>query len=137
MTALSSRLALLLCSLLAIASLCACGPEDDNTTSNNTTTQNNKTTGELTNPLAGDGAAAAAGEQLFKDKGCQTCHGTDGSASQVANSKALSDTATKDDAFVYTTIADGVSGTSMAGYKSQLSENEIWQIVTYIRTYAN
>ena len=135
MNALSSRIALSLLTLLALTTLFACGPEEENNTS---TTQNNTTTGELKNPLAGDSAAAAAGEQLFKDKGCTGCHGTDGSAGQFANNKALSDTAAnKDDAFIYTTISEGVSGTSMAAYKSQLSENEIWQVVTYIRTYAN
>lgn len=134
-----SRVALLLCSFLTITSLCACGPEDENNaTSNNKTAQNNNTGGELTNPLAGDADAAAAGAELFEEQFCQTCHGSDGSASAPANNKALADTAAnQDDTFLYNVIAEGVEGTSMAGYKSKLDENQIWQLVTYIRTYAN
>ena len=131
----------LLCasSLLLCCSLSACGPEEDNA-SNNTT----PTPPDLTNPKAGDVGAAAAGEELYGDNGCAGCHMVDGSASDAAKGKALSDTAAnKSDGYIFTIIkggsealkgVEGIEG-GMPPYAA-LSDEEVWELVTFIRTYA-
>ncbi len=125
----------LLALLILSTSLIACGPEDENNaTENNSTSENNSTT--VTNPLAGDADAAAAGETKFKTT-CQGCHGVTGESSAFAKDKALKDTAANaTDAYIFNFIADGAADGSMSGYRSQFSDTEIWQLVTYIRTYA-
>ena len=113
-----------LCIALTLAlTLSACGGGDDE---NNTT--------PATNPFAGDADAAAAGKMIFEGSGgCTGCHGADGGPGTVSM-KSLSDSAdTLSDGDLYDKIANGVPGTSMAAYKSSLSEDEIWQLVTHIQ----
>ena len=78
--------------------------------------------------------AAAAGKMIFEGSGgCTGCHGADGGPGTVSM-KSLSDSGdTLSDGDLYDKIANGVPGTSMAAYKSSLSEDEIWQLVTHIQ----
>ena len=84
------------------------------------------------NPLAGDPAAARQGAVLFRQE-CTFCHGA-GARGGMRGPDLTTGSWTHGgaDADVATTILDGVAGTAMPPNK--LTEQEIWQIVAYLRT---
>ena len=99
---------------------------------------------DLENSFTGDGAAIAKGEDLFF-RYCTTCHGDEGlgdgpAASSLdprpeplaTNHKGLTD------AYMFWRISEGGAGapfnSGMPPWKSALSEEEIWMLITFIRT---
>lgn len=92
----------------------------------------------MTNPLGE--AAAEEGAQVFKTN-CEMCHGPqghgDGPAGQALDPKpkdlATLQTQVGDD-FLFWRISEGKPGTSMVAWKGILSEEQIWQAVSFIRT---
>ncbi|MGE5250238.1 MAG: c-type cytochrome [Bacteroidota bacterium] len=91
-----------------------------------------------TNPLGPD--AAAAGAALFQTN-CSPCHGPEGHGDGPAgaslspapkNLPQLS--ATVGDDYLFWRISTGRPGTAMVGWKGVLTDEQIWQLVTYIRT---
>jgi PQQ-dependent dehydrogenase (methanol/ethanol family) len=85
------------------------------------------------NPLA-DGNAVAAGQRLF-DQACQTCHGPGGRGDSGPALNTGSFTSGSTDAELFRTIQSGVAGSQMPSFR-RLSDNELWQLVSYIRTLA-
>jgi mono/diheme cytochrome c family protein len=97
-----------------------------------------------TNPLGSDTAVTDAGKEVF-DLNCVTCHGEsgkgDGPAGASLDPKPADLTkvvpAAQDD-FVFWVVNEGGAAAdmspSMASYKGVLSEDEIWQVIAYIRT---
>jgi mono/diheme cytochrome c family protein len=92
----------------------------------------------LTNPLGAE--AAAEGAEVFRTN-CEMCHGPqghgDGPAGQSLDPKprdlAQLQTQAGDD-FLFWRISEGKPGTSMVAWKGILSEEQIWQTVSFIRT---
>ena len=92
----------------------------------------------LTNPLGPE--AAQAGTEVFRTN-CATCHGPqghgDGPAGQSLEPKpgnlAQVQAAAGDD-YLFWRIHDGKPGTSMVAWKGILTDEQIWQAVTFIRT---
>ena len=87
------------------------------------------------NPLATNPTAVADGQRVY-DQTCQSCHG---SAGQGDRAPALTTTRLvygNDDADVFHTIRAGVPGTQMPPFAG-LSDAQIWQLVTYIRSVQN
>jgi mono/diheme cytochrome c family protein len=92
----------------------------------------------LTNPLEAD--AAKAGADIFHTN-CETCHGAqghgDGPAGQALDPKprnlAQLQTTTADD-FLFWRIREGKPGTSMVAWKGILTDDQIWQVISFIRT---
>jgi mono/diheme cytochrome c family protein len=91
-----------------------------------------------TNPLGAD--ATTAGAEVFKTY-CVACHGEQGhgdgpaGASLEPRPKNLPELAkTVGDDYLFWRIADGRPGTSMVGWKGTLSDEEIWQVVSFIHT---
>lgn len=92
----------------------------------------------LTNPLGAD--AAAEGAEVFRTN-CEMCHGPqghgDGPAGQALDPQprdlAKLQTEVGDD-FLFWRISEGKPGTSMVAWKGILSEEQIWQTVSFIRT---
>jgi mono/diheme cytochrome c family protein len=89
-------------------------------------------------------ATIAAGQQLYAAN-CLSCHGTTGNGDGplgVTLSPAPPDFAEHmvlgkhTDGQLFLTISNGSQGTAMRGYGEQLSAEEIWQLVGYIRTFA-
>jgi mono/diheme cytochrome c family protein len=91
-----------------------------------------------TNPLDPD--AAMAGAEVFKTN-CEPCHGSqghgDGPAGQALDPrpKNLADlqTTVADD-YLFWRISDGRPGTAMIAWKGILTEQQIWQTITFIHT---
>lgn len=91
-----------------------------------------------TNPLDAD--ASAEGAKIFKTN-CETCHGPQGygdgpigeSLSPKPQNLAELQAVVADD-YLYWRIAEGSPGTSMPPWKNILTEEQIWQIVAFIRT---
>jgi mono/diheme cytochrome c family protein len=91
-----------------------------------------------TNPLGAD--AATAGAEIFKNN-CVACHGKQGhgdgpaGASLNPQPKDLPELASAvGDDYLYWRINTGKAGTSMVGWKGILTEEQIWQVVVFIRT---
>src|SRR5262245_53514121 len=89
----------------------------------------------VVNPLANNPTAAVEGQRTF-DGTCQTCHGASGVGDPGRGGPALNTTGLKQgdgDADLFRTIRQGVSGTQMPPYKG-LRDEQIWQLVSYIRS---
>jgi mono/diheme cytochrome c family protein len=96
-----------------------------------------------TNPLGSE--AVAAGQTLYEER-CSSCHGPsgagDGAAAAALDPKPapLKDSidAAGDD-YIFWRIAEGGSmapfNSSMPGQKGILTDEQIWQVVTYIKTF--
>ena len=91
----------------------------------------------LTNPLGPD--AAAAGAEVFHTN-CETCHGPEGHGDGPAGQSlepepknlAKIQAAAGDD-FLFWRIREGKPGTSMVAWKGILTDEQIWQTVSFIR----
>ncbi len=91
-----------------------------------------------TNPLGPD--AATAGAEVFKTN-CESCHGPQGHGDGPAGAaldpqpKNLAVFApTVGDDYLYWRINTGKEGTSMVAWKGVLTDEQIWQVVSFIRT---
>ncbi len=100
----------------------------------------------LTNPLAGDEAAVAAGAELYSIN-CATCHGDEGEGDGPAAAgldpmpASLADVdmmSTMEDAYIFWRITEGGAmepfNSAMPAWGEAFSEDEIWQLVTFVRT---
>ncbi len=92
----------------------------------------------LKNPL--DASAAAEGAKVFQTN-CQPCHGATGEGDGPAASSLVPPPAnlaqlqqTTSDAYLYWWISTGRPGTAMIAWRGVLSQTQIWQVVTFIRT---
>ena len=91
-----------------------------------------------TNPLGTD--AASEGAKVFHTN-CETCHGTQGhgdgpigeSLDPKPKNLAELQTVASDD-FLFWRITEGKPGTSMPPWKNILTEDQIWQAISFIRT---
>jgi Cytochrome c, mono- and diheme variants len=92
----------------------------------------------LSNPLGSD--AVNEGADVFHTN-CETCHGPqghgDGPAGQALDPKprnlALLQT-TASDGFLFWRIREGKPGTSMVAWKGILTDEQIWESISFIRT---
>ena len=92
----------------------------------------------LTNPLGAE--AAHEGAEVFRAN-CETCHGPqghgDGPAGQSLDPRPRNLAAIQakaGDDFLFWRIHDGVPGTSMVAWRGILTDEQIWQVVSFIRT---
>jgi len=84
----------------------------------------------LENPYVEDAAAAASGEDIFAER-CARCHGDDargeGSAPDLAASADSHDTD-----YLFYWVSTGGDSIIMPSFSSILSDDQIWQVITYI-----
>ena len=94
----------------------------------------------LKNPVANDRDAVEAGKKLFT-RYCASCHGPQGKGDgSMALAGGTPSNLTDDkwdhgstDGEIFVAIRDGTSP-DMEAYKEKLSEKEIWQVVTFVRS---
>lgn len=103
---------------------------------------------DLTNPYAGDHEAGEAGAVLY-EVNCATCHGEEGGGDGPAAEALDPKPASLADAHMMEDMSDGAlfwriseGGTmepfnsAMPPWKSSLSEDEIWQVITFLREFS-
>ena len=81
------------------------------------------------NPLGGDTAATRDGEARFQ-RSCASCHSVEGRAPELTSGVFMRG---GQDAEIFQTIRAGVPGTQMPPFTA-LTDDEIWQLVAYIRS---
>ena len=91
-----------------------------------------------TNPLGAE--AVPVGAKIFKDY-CAACHGESGHGDGPSgaalephpkNLAALQPQVSDD--YLFWRINNGKQGTAMAAWKGALTEEQIWQVIAFIRT---
>jgi len=97
---------------------------------------------EKKNPLTVDEKVLAQGKAVFKDK-CQRCHGEKGVGDgedadpDVAEDMDLTNPKRADrnpDGVVFYKVSNGRRKPKMPVFKEELSEQQIWQVVSYVQT---
>src|SRR5207244_7175274 len=83
------------------------------------------------NPLAGNAGAIAAGKKLFEES-CQICHGGDARGGRGPALAAGDFLNGSEDGQIFQNIHEGIAGTQMPAF--EMLPNEIWQLVSYIRS---
>lgn len=87
----------------------------------------------LTNPLTPEPAIVAEGKKLYHRTGCIACHGNN---ARGAVGPDLTDDEwlrKPSDEMVFNTIRNGRQGTAMSGFAGDLTDEQIWTIITWLR----
>ncbi len=84
------------------------------------------------NPYAGDKKAAEKGERIFKNN-CAVCHGEEGSGGICPSLRDRVWKYGNTDADLFVTISKGRPG-GMPSWSNKLGRDNIWNVITYIRT---
>jgi len=121
--------------LLTVSMITACGGNLN--TANSLDTIPAEYVGK-TNPLGAD--AALAGAEVFKTN-CATCHGDTGHGDGAAGvgldpaPKNLAELQSQvGDDYLFWRISTGKDGTSMVSWKGALTEEQIWQVISFLHT---
>ena len=93
------------------------------------------------NPLTSEAKVLAAGKAIFMDK-CKRCHGPGGlgdgpDADPDATDNDLTNpkrAARNDDGTVYYKVLNGRKRPKMPAFKDELTEQQIWTVVTYVQS---
>jgi mono/diheme cytochrome c family protein len=102
----------------------------------------------LTNPFVGDHEAAEAGAEIYEIN-CASCHGPEGKGDGPAAAGLDPQPASLADAHLMEDMSDGALfwrvneggmiepfNSAMPAWKDTLSQDEIWQVIAYIREFA-
>ena len=88
------------------------------------------------NPFAGDAQAIESGRMKFRIS-CSGCHGLRAKGGRSGPDLTRGTFAAGDtDADLYRVIAKGVPGAEMPGFSDSFEPDELWQVVTYVRSLA-
>ncbi len=95
----------------------------------------------LVNPVPADEASLARGQALYQAY-CVSCHGPQGrgdgpnaASLPVPPADLAVHVPAHSDGELFRFIANGLRGTPMPAFKDRLSEEEIWHLVNYIKTF--
>ena len=88
-----------------------------------------------TNPLAQDPKAAEEGRVAFRGS-CSLCHGIKGEGGRGPDLTVSAFANGTSEADLYNVIANGVAGTEMAGFATRFESDDIWRLVSYVRSIA-
>src|SRR5579864_6220441 len=100
--------------------------------------------GNATNPVANNPRAIAPGRDAYTGS-CAECHGSNGDGKGIfgastyppATDLTSHDVAEKSDAELFWITKNGLSFTAMPGFGDQYSDQDIWNIVAYMRAIQN
>ena len=87
-----------------------------------------------TNPFTGDPEAIAEGKALWAGTGCYACHGQEAGGAVGPDLTDDQWVYRPTDATIFKAIAKGRKGTTMVGWSSSLSDEQIWKVIAYIRS---
>jgi mono/diheme cytochrome c family protein len=99
---------------------------------------------KMKNPVAANPESIAAGQKTF-DKYCKFCHGADAKGDGPMAPKDTHPSNLIDDKWdrgssdgeIFMVISEGAGPKfQMKGFKSKLTEQEIWNVVNYVRSLA-
>jgi copper transport protein len=98
----------------------------------------------IRNPVAPDDRSLAAGKQVY-DTYCAACHGDTGRGDGPAGIRLVPRPADlrvhmaagHTDGQLFYWVSYGVAGTGMPAWRDQLTEQQRWDVINYIRTFAN
>src|SRR5262245_30605064 len=102
----------------------------------------NPTAAKMMNPVASSSESIKAGQGLYQ-KNCRFCHNTDAKgngpmAPEGTHPSDLTDAKWDrggTDGEIFTVIRDGAGPKfDMKGYKSKMTETDIWNVVNYLRS---
>ena len=94
--------------------------------------------GFLTDPkVLAEGALIYTGE-VNPQVNCASCHGKDGKPVKkgARDFRDKAQMGRMSDAFWFWRVSEGVPKTKMKAWKSQLSEEQIWQVIAYERQFS-
>lgn len=92
--------------------------------------------------LHAGGANMAEGKRIYSEL-CKTCHGLDGKGTGVMNfTPPAADLTSRQvqaklDSGLYNSIHEGRANTAMGAWKYALSEEEILNVLAYVRTFGS
>lgn len=86
------------------------------------------------NPYTGNAAAIKEGKHLWRKTGCYSCHG--GGAEGGVGPSLIDDEwiYIPTDKTLFKTISEGRKGTVMVSWSKELSPDQIWKVIAYIRS---
>jgi mono/diheme cytochrome c family protein len=88
----------------------------------------------LTSPLSKSPETVAQGKVIYDGKGaCFNCHGKDGDAPEFPTHHGFWRHRTEGE--IFWVIKNGSANTSMVGFGGQLTDEEIWALIQYIRNF--
>lgn len=85
------------------------------------------------NPYAGNAKEADAGRGLFRIR-CSPCHGIKAQGGRGPDLTLGTFNNGNDDKDLFRVIANGVPGTEMPGFVANSGDENIWRLITYIRS---
>ena len=91
--------------------------------------------GKKTNPFAGDAQAAKDGRHTFR-MFCTYCHGIRAEGGRGPDLTLGTYSVGESDAALFDAVANGVPGTEMPEFLERLGEEDVWRLVSYIRSVA-
>lgn len=88
------------------------------------------------NPFSGDTQAAAAGKDLYLKNGCYGCHGRGGGGGMGPSLIGTHWRYGGKDADLFKSITDGRPN-GMPAWRSHFEDDEVWEIITFLRSLAH
>jgi putative heme-binding domain-containing protein len=89
--------------------------------------------GRASNPFANDPQAAQDGRPMFR-LFCSPCHGIKAEGGRGPDLTRGTFSVGDSDEALFTVIANGATGTEMPEFQSRLGDENIWRIISYIRS---
>lgn len=98
----------------------------------------------LRNPILPTQESVAIGERVYRSYGCDTCHGAQGRGDGPAAAGLrprpadfrVHMAAGHTDGELFNWIGNGVEGTAMPVYRDQLSVEQRWHVINFLKTFA-
>src|SRR5512140_2657 len=89
----------------------------------------------IRNPFANDARAAEEGRIAFRGS-CSLCHGIRGEGGRGPDLTLGTYSAGDTDADLFRVISNGSAGTEMPAFGANFESEDIWRLVSYVRTLA-